>query len=215
MKKSLLSLLLIGFLLAAGACQSEVEEPTLSAAPAVKETPAEAENMPIPLPSPTSSQEFEDKESERAQDSDSGDVSGGEDIDDGEEMENVSEDSLRTADADVEFVRAVQADDGSWTFHVTVRHPDLGWEDYANGWDVLLPDGTVLKRNGSDNFTRLLLHPHENEQPFTRSQSGLTIPEGSESVIVRAHDLVDSFGGREVEVDLTASAGDSYEVKRP
>ncbi len=117
------------------------------------------------------------------------------------------------ADADVEFVRAVRNGD-TWTFNVTVRHPDTGWEDYADGWDVVLPDGTVVKRNADDPFTRLLLHPHENEQPFTRSQSGLTIPEDVTTVTVRAHDIVDGFGGQEVVVDLTQSEGENYEVSR-
>ncbi len=116
------------------------------------------------------------------------------------------------ADADVEFVRAVKNGE-TWTFHVTVRHPDTGWEDYADGWDVVLPDGTVLKRNADDPFTRLLLHPHETEQPFTRSQSGLTIPDGITQVTVRAHDLVDEFGGAEVLVDLTQSEGENFTVE--
>lgn len=116
------------------------------------------------------------------------------------------------ADADVEFVRAVKNSE-TWTFHVTVRHPDTGWEDYADGWDVVLPDGTVLKRNVDDPFTRLLLHPHETEQPFTRSQSGLTIPNGITQVTVRAHDLVDNFGGAEVVVDLTQSEGENFTVE--
>jgi hypothetical protein len=118
------------------------------------------------------------------------------------------------ANADVEFVRAVQNADGSWTFHVSVRHPDTGWEDYADGWDVVLADGSVLKRGAGDPFTRLLLHPHESEQPFTRSQSGLVIPEDARQVIVRAHDLVDGFGGRQVIVDLNVSAGPDFEVER-
>jgi hypothetical protein len=116
--------------------------------------------------------------------------------------------------ADVTYVRAVQAADGSWTFHVTVSHPDTGWDDYADGWDVLTPDGTVLKPDSESPFTRLLLHPHVDEQPFTRSQSAITIPEGVTQVRVRAHDLVDGFGGREVVVDLTASSGESFEVVR-
>ena len=37
-----------------------------------------------------------------------------------------------------------------------------GWEHYANKWDVVGPDDTILG-------TRVLLHPHVNEQPFTRS----------------------------------------------
>ncbi len=117
-------------------------------------------------------------------------------------------------DANVEFVRAIQNADSSWTFQVTVRHPALGWEDYADGWDVLLPDGTVLKRTEDDPFTRLLFHPHETEQPFTRSQSGLTIPDGVTQVTVRAHDLLDGFGGKEIIVDLTAGSGPGFEVER-
>ncbi|GEM_PF-639943 len=116
------------------------------------------------------------------------------------------------ADANVEFVRAVNNGD-TWTFHVTVSHPDTGWEDYVDGWDVVLPDGTVLKRNPDDPFTRLLLHPHETEQPFTRSQSGLVIPDGVTQVTVRAHELVDGFGGIEVIVDLTKTEGESFTVE--
>jgi hypothetical protein len=117
------------------------------------------------------------------------------------------------ANADVLHVRAVQASDGSWTFHVTVEHPDTGWEDYADGWDVVTPDGMVLKPDLDSPFTRLLLHPHESEQPFTRSQSGIVVPSGVTQVRVRAHDLVDGFGGREVVVDLTVASGQDFEVE--
>jgi hypothetical protein len=116
--------------------------------------------------------------------------------------------------ADVTYVKAVQAADSTWTFYVTVSHPDTGWDDYADGWDVLTPDGTVLKPDSESPFTRLLLHPHVDEQPFTRSQSSITIPEGVTQVRIRAHDLLDGFGGREVVVDLTASSGESFEVVR-
>jgi hypothetical protein len=116
--------------------------------------------------------------------------------------------------ADVVYVKAVQAADSTWTFHVTVSHPDTGWDDYADGWDVLTPDGTVLKPDPESPFTRLLLHPHVDEQPFTRNQSGIVIPEDVSEVRVRAHDLVDGFGGREVVVDLTAASGENFEVAR-
>jgi hypothetical protein len=116
--------------------------------------------------------------------------------------------------ADVRFVRAVEAPDGTWTFHVTVEHPDTGWEDYADGWDVVTPDGTVLRPDPDSPFTRLLLHPHESEQPFTRSQGGLVIPDGVTQVRVRAHDLVAGYGGREVVVNLTVAAGPSFQVER-
>ncbi len=122
--------------------------------------------------------------------------------------------SEQAGNADVLSVRLVQAADDTWTFHVTVEHPDTGWEDYADGWDVVTPDGKVLKPDPDSPFTRLLLHPHENEQPFTRSQSGIVIPEGVTQLRVRAHDLVDGYGGREVVVDLTMDSGPDFEIER-
>ncbi len=120
----------------------------------------------------------------------------------------------RSADADVIFVRAVQTGENTWTFHVTVEHPDTGWEDYADGWDVVLPDGTIIKPDASSDFTRLLLHPHENEQPFTRSQSNIVIPADVQTVTVRAHDLVDGYGGQEVVVNLSIAEGENFVVER-
>jgi len=121
--------------------------------------------------------------------------------------------NANVADADVTFVRTIQATDGSWTFHVTVSHPDTGWEDYADGWDVITLEGEVLSPDASSGFTRLLLHPHVGEQPFTRSQSNIIIPEGVTQVIVRAHDIVDGWGGQEITVDLTMTSGDGFEVE--
>jgi hypothetical protein len=97
---------------------------------------------------------------------------------------------------------------------VTVEHPDTGWEDYADGWDLVTPDEEVLKANPDDPFTRLLLHPHVDEQPFTRSQSGISIPPGVTQLRVRAHDLVDGYGGQEIVVDLTVPSGPDFEVER-
>lgn len=126
-----------------------------------------------------------------------------------------TEEEESAANADVTFVRAEQAEDGAWRFQVTVEHPDTGWEDYADGWDVVTPEGTVLKPDPESPFTRLLLHPHVDEQPFTRSQSGITIPPELQQVTVRAHDLVDGFGGQEVVVDLSRESGPNFEVVRP
>jgi hypothetical protein len=127
---------------------------------------------------------------------------------------NSPEEKSGRANADVTFVKAVLVQDGTWTFHVTVAHPDTGWEDYADGWDVVTPEGAVLKVSPDDPFTRLLLHPHENEQPFTRSQSGISIPTGVTQVRVRAHDIVDGFGGQEILVDLEKDSGPGFEIER-
>jgi hypothetical protein len=118
------------------------------------------------------------------------------------------------ADADVLDVKAVQTSANTWTFTVTIFHPDKGWEDYADGWDVVLTDGAIIKPDPDSPFTRLLLHPHDTEQPFTRSQSGIVIPIAVTEVTVRAHDLVDGFGGQEVMVDLTADSGQYFTVER-
>ena len=121
-------------------------------------------------------------------------------------------DQQSAANADVLFVDARQTGKETWSFSVKVQHPDTGWEDYADGWDVVLTDGSVAKPDADSPFTRLLLHPHVGEQPFTRSQSNITIPANVTTVSVRAHDLVDGFGGREVVVDLTAVSGSDFSV---
>ena len=117
--------------------------------------------------------------------------------------------------ADVVYVRMVQAQEGTWTVHVTVRHADTGWQDYADGWDVVTDEGAVIKPDPDAPFTRLLLHPHVDEQPFTRSQSGVAIPPEARSVTVRAHDLKDGWGGIEVDVDLSVSSSEFFEIVRP
>lgn len=95
--------------------------------------------------------------------------------------------------ADVIGVRYEQDSDGAYSFHVTVRHADEGWDHYADKWQVLGPDGAVLGE-------RALAHPHETEQPFTRSQSGIVIPDDVEEVTIRAHDKVHGWGGTEMKV---------------
>jgi hypothetical protein len=99
-------------------------------------------------------------------------------------------------------------------FHVTVEHPDTGWEDYAHGWDLVAPDGTVLKLDPNTPYTRLLLNPNVDKQPFTHGQAGIVMPPGVEQVSARAHDLVDSYGGGEVRLDLTAESGPGFEIER-
>ncbi len=110
--------------------------------------------------------------------------------------------------AQVIFVKATQSSDGSWRFDTTVRHDDQGWDDYADAWYVVHPDTEEILGE------RILLHPHDNEQPFTRSQSGIVLPEGLTQVIVRAKDNVEGFGGQEVIVDLTVDESPYFTVSR-
>lgn len=98
-------------------------------------------------------------------------------------------------EADVIGVEVTKESEGVYRFDVTVEHADEGWNHYADAWDVLAPDETILG-------TRTLLHPHENEQPFTRSLGAVTIPDDVTTVIVRARDSVHDYGGAEIEVEL-------------
>lgn len=99
-------------------------------------------------------------------------------------------------EADVIKADAQREGSGRWRFDVTVRYADSGWDHYADKWDVVGPDGRVIA-------TRTLLHPHENEQPFTRSLSGVVIPDAVSAVTIRAHDSVHGYGGETVDVRLT------------
>jgi hypothetical protein len=80
-------------------------------------------------------------------------------------------------------------------FTVTLEHADDGWDHYANQWDVMTLDGEVLK-------SRVLHHPHVNEQPFTRSLFGVAIPDGVKQVKIRAKDSVHGYAKKAFMVDL-------------
>jgi hypothetical protein len=99
-------------------------------------------------------------------------------------------------EADVVGVVVRHDGEGRYSFDVTVRHADAGWDHYANAWQVVSADGKTVYG------TRTLLHPHEDEQPFTRSLSGVAIPDGVDAVVVRARDSVHGFGGREMTVKI-------------
>jgi hypothetical protein len=108
--------------------------------------------------------------------------------------------AVQAGEAHVLDVRATRAPDETWRFDVTVRHDDEGWDHCADKWQLVTPDGTVLGE-------RILLHPHEMEQPFTRSLSGITVPPHVVRVIVRAHDKLHGWGGQELAVDLPYARG--------
>ncbi len=102
--------------------------------------------------------------------------------------------SLIAGEADVVDVEIIALGDSKYRINTTVKHADAGWDHYANRWDVLAPDGTVL---GS----RELAHPHDNEQPFTRSLT-LSIPADITSVTIQANDSVHGLGGKTITVEV-------------
>jgi hypothetical protein len=106
--------------------------------------------------------------------------------------------AVYAGEADVVNVEIRMTGQNIFSFDVTVRHTDDGWNHYADKWGVTAPDGTVLG-------TRTLHHPHVDEQPFTRSLSGVKIPASIKEVTVRAHDSVHKYGGKTVTVAVPAN----------
>ena len=105
-----------------------------------------------------------------------------------------------TADAATMFPDVVDATltrsgNDTFTLDVTMSSPYDSPDRYADGWRVLAPDGTELG-------THLLTHDHASEQPFTRTQSDLKIPEGVATVTVEGRDQVSGYGGKTRQVDV-------------
>lgn len=94
----------------------------------------------------------------------------------------------------IEAVTAVPSGT-TWRFDVTLSHPDTGWDHYADGW-------RVLDMQGNELGLRVLAHPHVQEQPFTRSLSGVVIPTGTTQVQIQARCLVDGWADALYVVDL-------------
>lgn len=67
-----------------------------------------------------------------------------------------------------------------WRVSVTLSHDDTGWEHFADSWRIEDAEGKVIA-------VRKLMHPHVDEQPFTRSLSSVVLPDGTREIFVRAH----------------------------
>ena len=95
---------------------------------------------------------------------------------------------------DVIDATATRTDTG-WTISATLSSPYDSPERYADAWRVLGPDGTVLA-------VRDLLHDHAAEQPFTRSLTGVDIPDEVGTVTIEGRDQQYGWGGATVTIEL-------------
>lgn len=107
---------------------------------------------------------------------------------------------VSTAATDDQFPSVVEVkttynDDGTFNFAVTMTSPYDSPERYADGWRVVGPDDTEFG-------THTLTHDHAAEQPFTRTQSGVEIPDDVTEVTIEGRDLVNGFGGETQTVTL-------------
>lgn len=166
----------LAFALLAAACGGDdttaTQQPT--AAPTVAAEPAATE------PDPTVSAEVPSEPSDDGAPSDT---------------DPDSTDATTELFPDVVAVDASLADDGTWSFSVTLSSPYDTPQRYADAWRVLGPDGSELG-------VRELAHDHANEQPFTRSLGGVEIPDTVQTVVVEGRDQISGWGGETVEVTL-------------
>jgi len=93
-----------------------------------------------------------------------------------------------------------------WSVNVTLKHGDTGWDHYADNWRVVDGEGNTLGE-------RVLLHPHVDEQPFTRGLGGVKVPEGITTVYIEAHDKVHGWTSNRLKVDLSKATGGRLKVE--
>ena len=103
--------------------------------------------------------------------------------------------SVRAGEADVIGAKAHRTGRGIYDLDVTVRSRDTGWDRYADQIEVLAPGGKVLA-------VRVLEHPHETEQPFTRDVPQVHVPLGVDTVTIRARFKPVGFDGETFQLRL-------------
>ena len=102
--------------------------------------------------------------------------------------------TVTTGCADV-VAATIESSGDTYRVSATILSSDTGWDKYADAWEVRAPDGTILG-------TRILAHPHVDEQPFTRSLGDVDIPDGIEDVEIVARDSVAGFCGETVTITV-------------
>ncbi len=113
----------------------------------------------------------------------------------GSASQSASADASEQEFPDVQAVELRREDDGTYSALVTISSPYDTPERYADGWRVLGEDGDVLGE-------MTLGHDHADEQPFTRMQSGLEVPDGTETLTVEGRDSENGYGGTTVQVEV-------------
>jgi hypothetical protein len=96
---------------------------------------------------------------------------------------------------DVVAAKVKPASGGTFDFDVTVSSLYDTPQRYADAFRVTTVDGKLLGE-------RILLHDHQDEQPFTRDLHSVKIPTGIKKVLIQARDQKHGYGGKQIEVSL-------------
>lgn len=102
---------------------------------------------------------------------------------------------LNASEADVLDVEVIDKGDNRYTFNVTIRHEDTGWDHYADRWEILNLQEEIIA-------VRSLRHPHMKQESFTRSLPFVPVHQDTKEIKVRAHCSVDGFTGKQVVIKL-------------
>lgn len=90
---------------------------------------------------------------------------------------------------------AVEKTGNTFSFAVTISSPYDTPQRYADGWRIKGPDGTVYGEH-------TLMHDHSDEQPFTRTQENVRIPDDVTEVVVEGRDKQHGYGGKTKTVSV-------------
>ena len=110
----------------------------------------------------------------------------------------------------------LEAETNTYRVSATISSPyekTTSWDQYSDEFRVLDKtevSGGEAAADGNDDLitvlgTRTLAHPHENEQPFTRSISFLEIPTYTTKIEIEARDSVNGYcGGSTFTIELAS-----------
>lgn len=82
-------------------------------------------------------------------------------------------------EVEILMVKATQSE-GLWNFDVTVHHPDAGSEHMMDSIAIFLPDETQLT-------TADIPMPSIGAKHVSTQVKGVTVPQGTEYIIIRGH----------------------------
>jgi hypothetical protein len=82
-----------------------------------------------------------------------------------------------------------------WTITVALSHEDSGWDHFASGFEVDMPDGTRIAYKD-------LTHPQTDSTRIEVSLGGLSVPQGTDHILIRTRCSLVGWSAEPVQVDL-------------